>query len=721
MAHYFRQLLLPVVLVSVAMLCVTVLWYQHEAELQRKLQIQQLSAALQISLRPYLSNAGADQLQAHLKNAQYASLLPVQAIAIYDQRGEIIAATSDTESLKKYQPPLPLNNFTLMETEHHQLVAVQPLAALPAAFSFYYEPARVAENYYLLMVLSKESQYSFWLVPAGSVSLLGVVVLLIVHAMLRRVMLRQHTDISLLSHKLQQLQHGQLDSRISEELVAEFQPLKQSFNALAEQKETDLNLLNRKLSEQQQRLMTYQEEQNQARQQLSNVTQNLHSASLTLESWLKNCQVLLQQSSLSESEILRLLQSQITLAQQQLAQALPASDIIDPVSWFSQQLSGLQGMLSPVIQDVNLIEGADNPLSQLHFPEVLLSQLLQALLQVSIQQQGVSELTLRFITDNTSEPAALRLSITTNGQGMPARTRQLLQSADTTDLQWYEADIAVAAVLAKRLSAQVHIQSLDGLGCTFQINIPVSMKPVAARTDLQHLLVFDADQQRLSERKTGLSAMAMQCVFCSDIKELELRSKQFLYDAIIIFLPDVSTIPLLQPLLNKLAIQAPMQCYARIADYSEWERALPNIPVKVLFCLAQVYQLVHEPPHFHPVILVVDDNTTNLAFVKALLKNHPVQVVTAASATEAMLVSRQRRFDLVLLDIQLPDLPGTDVARHLRQMPEYRDIPILAFTAHALNEEIAAFYEAGMDDVILKPLEPSKLPDILKWCKKAVQ
>jgi CheY-like chemotaxis protein len=58
-------------------------------------------------------------------------------------------------------------------------------------------------------------------------------------------------------------------------------------------------------------------------------------------------------------------------------------------------------------------------------------------------------------------------------------------------------------------------------------------------------------------------------------------------------------------------------------------------------------------------------------------------------------------------------MSGVDIARHLRQQPAYQNTPILAFTAHALPEEIATFLAAGMNDIIVKPLEPQRLETLL--------
>ena len=112
----------------------------------------------------------------------------------------------------------------------------------------------------------------------------------------------------------------------------------------------------------------------------------------------------------------------------------------------------------------------------------------------------------------------------------------------------------------------------------------------------------------------------------------------------------------------------------------------------------------------------VDDNNTNLAFIQVLLKEQPIQLYTASCGSDAIKLCQQQHFDVILLDIQLPDIAGTEVARQLRQLERYQDTPILAFTAHALEEEVNAFIRAGMNDVIFKPLEPSKLELIMRWC-----
>ena len=71
-------------------------------------------------------------------------------------------------------------------------------------------------------------------------------------------------------------------------------------------------------------------------------------------------------------------------------------------------------------------------------------------------------------------------------------------------------------------------------------------------------------------------------------------------------------------------------------------------------------------------LLVVDDNKTNLAFVKAMLSQQQFEVDTAASGAEAIQLAKSSRYQLILMDIQLPDLPGTEVTKQIRQLRHHQ-------------------------------------------------
>lgn len=149
-------------------------------------------------------------------------------------------------------------------------------------------------------------------------------------------------------------------------------------------------------------------------------------------------------------------------------------------------------------------------------------------------------------------------------------------------------------------------------------------------------------------------------------------------------------------------------------NLASWQAVIPCKPAQE-FCLQLLHnaELPTRPTGSFKNLLVVDDNETNQAFIRVLLQQKSVNLQAAFTGNEVLKLCQQQQFDMILLDIRLPDVSGTEVARQLRQLSGYRHTPILAFTAHALPAEIAEFKQAGMDDILLKPLDPCKFETLL--------
>ena len=119
-------------------------------------------------------------------------------------------------------------------------------------------------------------------------------------------------------------------------------------------------------------------------------------------------------------------------------------------------------------------------------------------------------------------------------------------------------------------------------------------------------------------------------------------------------------------------------------------------------------------------ILVVDDVTVNRDLVRALLGDFDVEIVEAASGLEAVDASLASRFDVILMDLQMPGMDGLDAAKAIRANSDpNRDTPILAFSANVLPEQIEAARRAGMDDHVGKPVDPAVLlPKLAEWASR---
>lgn len=107
-------------------------------------------------------------------------------------------------------------------------------------------------------------------------------------------------------------------------------------------------------------------------------------------------------------------------------------------------------------------------------------------------------------------------------------------------------------------------------------------------------------------------------------------------------------------------------------------------------------------------ILVVDDNPVNRKLLTALLKKLGLTSKEASNGKEALLLHEQTDFSLILMDCQMPVMNGFEATKAIRRGTK-ADIPIIAVSANANDEDIEMCYEAGMDDFLAKPVTPERL------------
>jgi two-component system sensor histidine kinase/response regulator len=113
-------------------------------------------------------------------------------------------------------------------------------------------------------------------------------------------------------------------------------------------------------------------------------------------------------------------------------------------------------------------------------------------------------------------------------------------------------------------------------------------------------------------------------------------------------------------------------------------------------------------------VLLAEDNAVNREVALALLADTGLQVDTAHDGTQALAMAGARRYDLILMDMQMPEMDGLAATRALRATDHGRDVPIVALTANAFGEDRAACLAAGMDDHLAKPVEPRDLYRMLR-------
>ena len=103
-------------------------------------------------------------------------------------------------------------------------------------------------------------------------------------------------------------------------------------------------------------------------------------------------------------------------------------------------------------------------------------------------------------------------------------------------------------------------------------------------------------------------------------------------------------------------------------------------------------------------VLIVEDNELNMKLFHDLLEAHGYSTVATRNGIEALDLARKHRPDLILMDIQLPEVSGLEVTKWLKDDEDLRAIPVVAVTAFAMKGDKEKMQEGGCEDYISKPI-----------------
>ena len=113
-------------------------------------------------------------------------------------------------------------------------------------------------------------------------------------------------------------------------------------------------------------------------------------------------------------------------------------------------------------------------------------------------------------------------------------------------------------------------------------------------------------------------------------------------------------------------------------------------------------------------ILLVEDNELNMKLFRDLLVAHGYDTVQTRNGLDAMDLARAERPDLILMDIQLPEISGLDVTRQLKADPELFKIPIIAVTAFAMKGDEERIRQGGCEAYISKPISVNRFMEVIR-------
>jgi two-component system cell cycle response regulator DivK len=117
------------------------------------------------------------------------------------------------------------------------------------------------------------------------------------------------------------------------------------------------------------------------------------------------------------------------------------------------------------------------------------------------------------------------------------------------------------------------------------------------------------------------------------------------------------------------------------------------------------------------LILIVEDNDKNLKLARDVLQYRGFRTLEATTAADGIALAIEHNPDLVLMDIQLPDVDGISALRQLRKEPATRAIPVVALTAFVMEADRQRLAAAGFDGYLAKPIDVKAFPEqVQRFC-----
>jgi signal transduction histidine kinase/DNA-binding response OmpR family regulator len=366
------------------------------------------------------------------------------------------------------------------------------------------------------------------------------------------------------------------------------------------------------------------------------------------------------------------------------------------------------------------------------------------------------------VVSDTSEGAdgkRVRFDVIDTGIGMTEEVRsrlfQKFSQADSSITRRYGGTglgLAISKQLVELMGGRIDVITRPGFGSTFSFEIPLAPAeaPLPNRGSLPaqlkgvRALAVDDIEMNLEIISRQLKGLGMEITCCKDafdaLAEIERAWHQGKpYDIVFLdqMMPGLSGEGLARRLREvpnfaetKLVLVSSAGAHGLTKHPTRVLDAVLEKPLRqrdLINCLATLFIGVaadtlvprataasgaqrHHPAGHGLHVLLAEDNNINQKFMRAVLSKAGHHVEVAANGHQAVDAVRRADYDVVLMDVQMPELDGIQATKQIRALPPPKcNVPIIALTAHAMAGAREEYLKAGMDDYASKPVEPAVL------------
>lgn len=385
-------------------------------------------------------------------------------------------------------------------------------------------------------------------------------------------------------------------------------------------------------------------------------------------------------------------------------------------------------------------------------------QVLMNLVGNAIKFTEIGEVVIRVSTETISEgQARLMFEVTDTGIGLTEEEQSTLfrpfVQADATTTRRFGGTglgLAISKQIVDMMKGEIGVRSEAGAGSTFWFNLPLPECEVApsrySSEDITELagtraLVVDdnATNRRITRRylaSWGIESDevpgAREALRAVEIAEANARA----YDFVLLdFQMPVTNGAELAELLTRqpgaeqrkmllmtslehrmsaqsmqaLGLQANLTKPVRPAELRSTLASLKNGARQALKTTGGTATGASKPRSLNLRALIAEDNAVNQKVAQLQLERMGFTAEAVGNGLEALEALEIRRYDVVLMDCQMPEMDGYEATRRLRRNPRHKDLPVIAMTAHAMEGDREICLQAGMNEYISKPVRPTEL------------